>query len=215
MRSRALLLTFALAAVCRAEIIDRIAVTVGRRVITQSDILMEIRLSAFMNQSEPDFGAAPRKKTAERLVERALLENEMEIGNYPTPTPAEVQKQLDTFKKERFPTEDAFRKALARYGITEEELRRYLSEQLAVLRFIDARFGPGVQILDADVRDYYDEHFVKEWENKSGRPAPSLDEVRPQIEDILRERQVDRLMNNWLKEARERTRIDYQPEAFR
>jgi hypothetical protein len=215
MRSRALLLMLALAAVCRAEIIDRIAVTVGRRVITQSDIVMEIRLSAFMNQSEPDFGPASRKKTAERLVERALLENEMEAGNYPAPTPAEVQTQLDTFKKERFPTEDAYPKALARYGIREEDLKRYLSEQLAVLRFIDARFGPGVQILDADVRDYYDEHFVKEWENKSGTPVPSLDEVRSRIEDILREEQVDRLMNNWLKEARERTRIDYKPEAFR
>jgi hypothetical protein len=214
MRRLFLLLTLACMAACCAEIIDRLAVTVGRQAITQSDILTEIRLSAFLNQSNPDFGPASRKKTADRLVERSLFGTEMEIGKYPAPEPKEVEPQLAGLQKERFPSEEAYRKALSKYGIGEEALRQYLLQQIAVLRFIEARFGPGVQLLDADVRDYYSGRFVKEWENKNKKPAPALEEVRSEIEETLRAEQVDRLMDNWLKEARERTRIDYKSEAF-
>ncbi len=214
MRSRILLLILALTAACCAEIIDRIAVTVGKRVITQSDILTEIRLSAFMNQSEPDFGPASRNKTAGRLVDRALFDNEMEIGKYVAPEQSKVDSEIAQLKQERFPTQDAYREALAKYGIREEDLQHYLFQQLAVLRFIDARFGPAVQILEADARDYYNDHFVKQWENKNKKPPPAFEEVRSEIEDTLREQQVNSLMDNWLKETKERTRIDYRPEAF-
>jgi hypothetical protein len=213
MRTRFLLLILVCLAAVGAEVIDRLAVTVGSQAITQSDIVKEIRLSAFMNQSEPDFGPVSRKRTADRLVDRALFRTEMEIGRYPAPQPKDVGAELAEMKK-KFPSEEAYRQSLAKYGIGEKDLRQYLSEQLAVLRFIEARFGPGVQILEADVRDYYNEHFVKEWENENKKPPPPFDEVRSEIEERLRAQQVDRLMDNWLKEAKARTRIDYKPGAF-
>ncbi len=213
MRTLCLLLVLGCLEEGSAEVIDRLAVTVGRQAITQSDILKEIRLSSFMNQSEPDFGSASRKRTADRLVDRALFRTEMETGKYPEPQPNEIQPQLAEIRQ-RFPTADTYRKALAKYGISEEDLKRYLLEQLAVLRFIEARFGPGVQILEGDVRDYYSERFAKEWENKNKKPAPPFDEVRSEIEETLRTQQVDRLMDSWLKQSREQTRIDFKAEAF-
>jgi hypothetical protein len=213
MRSCRLLMILACMASCGAEIIDRLAVTVGRQAITQSDILTEIRLSAFLNRLPPDFGPASRKTAASRLVDRALFRSEMEIGRYPAPQPDEMESALADVRK-RFPNQEAYRKGLAEYGIEEKDLRRYLLEQLAVLRFIEARFGPAVQVLEADVLDSYNERFVKEWENRNKKPAPAFEEVRSKIEETLRAQQVDRLLENWLKEARERTRIDYRPEAF-
>lgn len=79
MRARILLLAV-LCGAAPAEVLDRIAVTVGKRVITDSDVRREIRLSAWMNGTPPDFSPASRRRTAERLVERALAETEMEIG---------------------------------------------------------------------------------------------------------------------------------------
>ena len=43
-----LVLLFIAAFACRAEVIDRIAVVVGNGVITESEILREIRLTAFL-----------------------------------------------------------------------------------------------------------------------------------------------------------------------
>jgi hypothetical protein len=201
-------------ALCRAEIIDRVAVTAGKRAVTQSDILREIRLSAFFNQAEPDFSSPARRKAAERLVERALMEGEMEIGRYPAPQSSEIEAALSTMKKDRFPTEESYRGALAKYGLRAEDVQLHLLLQAAVLRFIDARFGPAVQVPEADIIDYYRNRFLPQWKQGAGRPAPGFDEVRREIEETLRAEHVDRLVDDWLKEAKDRIRIEFKEEAF-
>jgi len=203
-----------LCAAAPAEVLDRIAVTVGNRVITDSDVRREIRLSAWMNGTPPDFSPASRRRTAERLVERALAETEMDIGKYPAPEAAEADAQLAELQKERFPQAGALNRALAAAGLTAAELRGYLLEQLAVLRFIDARFGPAVLISEEELQSYYSGAFTKQWAADGGRPVPPFEEVRGQIEEILRAGRIDRLLDEWLKEAKARTRIVYIEEAF-
>jgi hypothetical protein len=213
LRRMCLLLLLSMA-LCRAEIIDRVAVTVGKREVAQSDILREIRLSAFFNQAEPDFTPPARRKAAERLVERALMENEMEIGRYPAPQSTEIEAAFSTMKKDRFPTEESYRSAVAKYGISEEDVKLYLLLQAAVLRFIDARFGPGVQIAESEMRGYYASRFVPGWQDRDGKPAPAFEEVRREIEQNLRAERADRLVDDWLKEAKARIRIEFKEEAF-
>jgi len=53
-----------------AEIIDRIAVSVGNQAVTTSDIDREIRVTALLNRSQPDFSPAARRATADRMVEQ-------------------------------------------------------------------------------------------------------------------------------------------------
>jgi hypothetical protein len=197
------------------EVIDRVAVTVANRVITQSDILKEIRLSAFLNRAEPDLGVASRKRAAERLVERALFEIEMDIGRYTVPPINEIEPELASFTKEHYAGQEAYRKDLPKYRIDETALKIYLLQQLSVLRFIDARFGPGVQILESDVQDYYSNRYIRRWQSGNpGKAVPALEEAQGEIEEALRGEQVNRLVDQWLVEARTRTRIEYKPEAF-
>jgi hypothetical protein len=203
-----------LAAAGRAEIIDRIAVTVGNRVIAASDVALEIRLSAFIDQAKPDFSPESKRRTADRLVERALIQEEAELSRYPSPDASEAEPALASLKKEQFSGDAAYHEALSSYGITEEELKGYLLEQTAVLNFIDIRFGPSFQFLEDDLRAYYSERFVPQWKNRSREPAPAFDEVRDQVADALRADRANRLMDEWLKEAKGRARIVYKPEAF-
>ena len=214
MRRRMCLLLLLSMALCRAEIIDRVAVTAGKREVTQSDILREIRLSAFFDQADPDFSPPARRKAAERLVERALMENEMDIGRYPAPQSSEIEAAFSTMKKDRFPTEESYRGALVRYGLRTDDVRLFLLLQAAVLRFIDARFGPAVQILEAEMSDYYKSRFVPQWKSGAGKPAPAFEEIRREIEEDLRAERVDRLIDEWLKEAKDRIRIEFKEEAF-
>jgi hypothetical protein len=213
MRARTLLLAV-LCGAAPAEVLDRIAVTVGQRVITDSDVRREIRLSAWMNAAPPDFSPASRRRAAERLVERALAQTEMEIGKYPAPAAAETEAQLAELQKERFPQPGALERALDAAGLTAAELRGYLSEQLAVLRFIDARFGPAVLIGEEELQSYYAGAFTQQWKAEGGQPVPPFEEVRGEIGDILRAAHIDRLLDAWLKEAKARARIVYVEEAF-
>lgn len=202
------------AALCAAEVIDRIAVTVGKHVITESELLREIRLTALLNGEQPDFGPDARRKTAERQVERALIRTEMEMSRYPMPHATEAEPMLKEVKQQRFRSEAEYRKALEKYGVAEAELRQHLLHQLATLRFIELRFRPGIQVLESEMRDYYEKRLLPEWDNKNRKKPPAFDEARAEIEELMIAERVDRLVDQWLKQARARTRIEYREKAF-
>ena len=197
-----------------AEIIDRVAVKFGNQAITESAIRLEIRLAAFLNGEPPDLSSASRRKAAERMVDQVLMRNEMVVSQYPTPETSAVDEYLATVRKQRFASEAEYRAALATYGIGEEALKEHLLRQISILRFIEIRFRPGVQFLDTEVREYYDKRFVPEWQNKTRRPLPVFEDARPEIEKILLNERVDRAVENWLQEARSRTRIQFMEKAF-
>ena len=71
------------AACAPAVIVDRIAIAVGDKTITDSEIDRRIRLTAFQNHEKPDFSLAARRATARQLIDQKLIEREMDVGRYP------------------------------------------------------------------------------------------------------------------------------------
>jgi hypothetical protein len=204
----------ALAGAGGAEVIDRIAVSVGNRVITTAEIEREARLTAFLNGAAPDLSPEGRKKTAERLIEQRLVKRELEAANYPEPDRAGVEDGLREIKA-RHKTAAAYQEALARYAITDEDLREHLIWQQAFLRFIDVRFRPAAQVSEEDVREYF-EKTVKPLADRAnpGKPA-DIERYREQIEAKLTGERVDAELDRWLQAARRRNRVEYREGAFR
>ena len=203
----------ALAPLALPAVIDRIAVSVGNRVVTTSDIDREIRVTAFQNGVKPDFSPANKRTTADRMVEQTLIRREMEISRYPVPGVAEIEGDLaDTRKHYR---DDAdFQRALAEYGITEQDLKDELLWQRTVVLFTDVRFRPGVQVSDQDIQDYFDKvEAPAARAAHPGRPV-ALEDFRSKIEATLAGQRVDQQVDIWLREARNRTEIVYHPEAL-
>jgi hypothetical protein len=197
-----------------AEVIDRIAVTVGNRVITESMVISEIRLAAFQDGKEPDFSPAAKRAAAERLVDRMLLIQEMDDSRYPEPAMADILEQIAGFRKQQFPSEEAFRTELARRFLDETELRQYFQLQHRILQFIEVRFRTGVQVSSEEIAAYFDTQ-VKPQFVKEGRPAPSLDDVSEKIEEVLTSKRVDAATEEWLKQSRALARIRFRAEVFR
>jgi hypothetical protein len=207
---RALLIL--LAAAAPAEIIDRIAVTVENQPIAESKVLEELRLTAFLNGEKAEITAEAKRAAAGRLVEQELIRREMQLTQYPPPDPEEVEALLAAIVKP-FGSEAAFNEALKNHGIAKEELRQVLERQAAVLRFIDLRFRPEVQVIEPDIRLYYDTVLVPEFEKKN-MPPPPYDEARTQCEEAIVGQRVDKRVDSWLAETKERTRIHYEEDAF-
>jgi hypothetical protein len=170
-----------------ADVIDRVAVVVGTTVITETEVLQETRLEAFLNGAQLDLGPAARRTAAERLVDQSLIRAEMQMGNYPQPSGAEIDSMLANLKKERFPQESEYRDALTRYGITEEILRRHLGWQLSAIRFTDARFSAD-PATDGDSA------------NRASAAAPAA--------------AVDQQLDAWLKQTRAGVKVQFKPGAF-
>jgi hypothetical protein len=96
----------------------------------------------------------------------------------------------------RYGSEAAFQQALARYGITREQFNAHFQWQIAVLQFTEMRFqtttlAPAPQ---------------GQAERSAPGAAPGGQPAQPSLDERLGE---------WLENARQRTRVNFMPEAFR
>ena len=183
----------ALTVVCHAAIIDRVAIVAGRHPILDSAITSDIRVTGFLNGAAPDFSTASRKQAASRLIDQQLIRDQIRSGDYPIARNAEADELLAQIRQERFAAPVQYRAALQRYGITEQELKDRLLWQLTVLRFIDARFRPQVIVSEEEI----------ERAQKTSRAG------RKSIVDQITGERVNTLLDDWLKEQRAQTRIEY------
>jgi hypothetical protein len=197
----------------RAEIVDRVSVVVGTRVIKQSDIDRDIRVVSFLNQAQPDFGERSRKQSASRLIDQLLIRQDIQATGAAPAALGGMEQLLMQIKKGRFANDMQYRQALAEYGLSEEDLRSALLWQLTVLRFIDQRFGSAAAISDQDIEKYFNSHRAEL--TKSHVAARSANDVRPEVEaEILGER-ANQQFETWIDQTRKDTRIEYREESLR
>jgi hypothetical protein len=203
-----------LAATAPAEIIDRIAVAVGNRVVTAGDIDRQLRLAAFLSGAKPDMSVESRRKMAETMVDQKLVSRELETAHYPEPSATRIDAAFADFKKDYFASEAEYSRALAEAGLTEADVKEQLLWQRRWLSFVAARFRPAVQVTDAEIREYYEKTVLPA--AKAGNPGATftLEEFRDPILTKLTGDRVDQAMAEWLAETRARTEIVFHDEAF-
>jgi hypothetical protein len=197
-----------------AVVVDRVAIIVGKRVVKTSDLERDLRVSQFLNRQPLDLSPANRRKVADRLITQELIHQEVMNGGYSRPTEKDVDAFVQKLKRDRFSNSDAqLRSALARYELTEDELRQYLLWQLTVLRFIDERFRPGVLVTDEDVRAYYEANLAEL--QKANPKNSSREALEPTIRETLIGERVNQNFEEWLTNTRQRLRIEYRDPILR
>lgn len=200
---------FLACSVLYAEIIDRISLTVGRTVISESQINTEIRVTAFLEDQKPDFAAASRKQAIDRLINQTLIRREIELTRFPAPKPADADPLLAQVKAAHpKPAPD-----LAAAGLKPDELSRHLLWQLTLLRFVEYRFRPAVNISEPDLRNFYDQQAAK-W-HEADKAIPPFNGVRTELEALLTQQRVDQALDRWLGEQRTQTPIIFRDGPVR
>jgi len=179
-------LLLAWAAGAQTGVVDRVAVVVGNQAITESEVILEARLEAFLNEGAVSLGPVERKAAAERLVDQQLIRNEMELGGYAMPEEKDGDAVLRNFRQKNYRSTPAFRAALEKYGLTEDELKRHLLWQAAAMKFTEQRF-----------------------QFRALAPADNNSADRASDGAALEDQ-----MDAWLKQARSGTRIQFKEAAF-
>jgi hypothetical protein len=205
-----LVITLLLGIPAYAAVVDRIAVTVGNQVVTETEVIQEIALTAFLNGEKPVFTAGNKRKAADQLVEQKLVRKEMDMGHY-SEAGDDQAKELLAKTAKNLGGEEQMRRELAADGLTESDLEKHLLWQLTLVRFIDLRFRPAIQVTAQDVSDYYQRVVVPK--QKPGQ-AVALADVRDQILQVLTTERADQQLDEWLKHAKTTTRIEYRKEVF-
>lgn len=201
------------AALPGAVVLDRIAVVVGNHVIKTSDIDRDLRVTAFLNREQFGVNTDAKHHAAERLIDQEIVRQEILTGGYkqaPQEEGGELVKQLvhSTYGG----SQERFHATLARYGLTEDQLRAHLLWQVTVLRFIDQRFRPGVLVTDDEVRDYYQQHLADLRRQYPG--LSTLEALQPKIRELLEGERINQAFTQWLEQARRRYHIEYRQEAL-
>jgi hypothetical protein len=194
-------------------VIDRIAVVVGKHAIKTSDIDRDLRVTEFLNRMPLDLSGAAKRKSADRLVDQAVIRDAIAAGGYNRATDADAEKMLDEIRRDRYAGSDArLRQDLMRYGLSEDDLREELLWQITVLQFIDERFRPGVMVTDQQVRAYYDQHLAQlRRENPVNSSFPALEQ---KVRGIVEGEEVNKQFEAWLDQARKDQKVEFKSEAF-
>jgi peptidyl-prolyl cis-trans isomerase SurA len=151
------------------QLVDRIVAIVDQEPILQSDLQLEIQNYVFearsTNRTLPEDQSEIHREVMDRLIESKLLvakakREGLVIGD--DELEAEVDRRMGEVAR-RFGGDTALRAELARSGMTLEDLRLRNREvtrnRLYSMRIVQAFIRPNVEVLDNDVRAYYDAHL--------------------------------------------------------
>ena len=209
------LLIAALALSVHAEVVDRIAASVDNKVITQSEVELQIRVAAFQDGVPPDLSTKHKHEVLDTMIDQKLIQRDLQNSRYPVPDPAELNPAVEQFKREHYKSDAEYQQALASYKITDQDFRDLLLWEKTLSAFIDVRFTSSSQVSDPEIEEYF-EKTVKPLALQAhpGEPV-MLEAYRDQIEKRLEGDRANRQMETWLRGARRRSQVIVHEEALK
>ena len=211
-RVLALLCLLACPCVSAAEVLDRIAVTVDKQVIAESDVIRYLRVAAFLDRKPVDLSGAAKRTAAAALVDRYLMLEESDDSHITLPSVDATAALLQQVKAQ-YPSEAAYQAALREYHIGEQDLEKHLLAGMRALRFTDLRFRPEIQISDQELNVAYNK-YAAEWRATHSGTPPSLEDNRADLEKLLTDQRASEALDEWLVTARQKRHVEYREAAF-
>jgi peptidyl-prolyl cis-trans isomerase SurA len=203
-----------------ADVLDSVVAVVDNHAILASDVAEEIRLSVL----DPSQGAtetlAPARALDE-LISRTLIQQQMrrEDVQAAAPSPDEVNVRIEEIRKElpacassRCASDDDWKAFLTAHTLTPEGVAAYLRNRMEILRFIEQRFRQGIRVPPAEIETYYRSTLLPQY--AVGAEVPPLEKVAPRIEEILLQRQVNALFDDWLRNLRRQGEVEILDPAL-
>ncbi len=186
------------------ELLDRIVATVNGHAILLSDWQDEVRYEAFIGGRKLQSVTAQDKKAAlDRLTDRELLREQQDTVETVPISAEEIDKQLEAMKADVAREAMPWGEALAKYQLTEADLRNHIALELSQLRFIDARLRPSIQVEPDEIAAYYRSHLSS---STGGRPI-SLQEATPKIHELLTQEKMNQELSSWLESLRAQAEV--------
>lgn len=185
-----------------AEILDRIVAVVNGSVLTLSDVEAARRFG-LIDAAEGDFRSA-----VERTIDRRLALIEAERYAPPEPSAARLDEAVAAARA-RFASDAAFEAALKETGLTIDQLRRHLRDDLRLRTYEQQRFGLAMQPTDDDLRAFFQANAERF--RRGGVPA-AYEDVRADVGAALVQERTAAAIREWLSGLRRRADIRILPQ---
>ena len=192
------------------QLLDRMVAVVNKHVILESELDQAVRVEYLMQGKPLDkVSSADSVAVLDRLVDRALLEQQILHPEMLAPTPEELADQLKEVRQQvpGAATDAGWKSLLATYDLTQQDIEEHLVSEVRELRFVDLRFRGLVRVDKNDISNYYQQKFLPQLRSQ-GAAEPPLAQVSGQIEKILAEQSIDDMLNRWLETLRAQAHIE-------
>ncbi len=192
-----------------AQVIDRIVATVNGHIILLSDWDEALCYEALLtNRTLAQFTDDDRRAVLDRLIDLELLRGQMKSADFPHATDAEVAARVADARKQypQATSSEAWQVLLAQYHLTEKDLFAHVRQQIDVMRLVDARLRPTVEIDSKSIEAYYRDKFVPKLKQSGASEVPLAD-VSAKIRELLTEEKVSELLVSWLQTLRSEGQI--------
>jgi len=188
----------------QTQIVDAIVVRVEDDIIT----LSELRELATYQQLL-DGRSQSNEEIRSELIEQWVVNNEATTTGFPLPAQTEVDRELSRVEAS-FSSPAVYQQRLEAIGLPAAAVRRIITRQIYLARYLDYKFRSSIQVSDAALADYYRDHLVPELRAK-GQQAPPLTDVTEQIREVLIEQGVNERTAAWFDETKPRLKIELEP----
>lgn len=158
-----------LSALLSAEIVDRVVAVVGNDVITERELdaaYEKDMLGAKESGLVPGgtAGRLNREQYLDKMVDQKVIDQEVKRQGIKVDA-LEVEQAIDRKRESMGMTEDDFARALRRQGITMEQYREQVKEQLTTFRLISVEVRGEIEVKDDEIQAYYKQNPDKFTEN--------------------------------------------------
>jgi peptidyl-prolyl cis-trans isomerase SurA len=196
-------------AVARSEVIDRIVAKVNGHIILQSDLDDALRYEALMSGKPLDqFTDDDRRAVLDRLIDQELLDEQMKSTTFRHASEAEAEGRVAEARKlyPQAATPAGWQTVLKRFQLNEKDLIAHVEQRIDLMRLVDARLRPQVQIDSKSIEAYYRDKFVPQLKRAGAGEVPLAD-VSGKIRELLTQEKVNQLLVSWLQNLRSESKV--------
>jgi peptidyl-prolyl cis-trans isomerase SurA len=194
-------------ATASAEVVDRTIAVVNKHLVTWSDLDEQMRFEALENERPlKSLTAADQRTAFNHLVQDWILRDQMQ-GMLPV-SESDVDTRIAAIRDEWKAVGDDAKWAatLERYGLSAQELGSLVANQVEILRFLEFRVRPMVQVSRQEVDDYYSTTLVPQLKARGETPEPE-DQLSAKILQVLEEQKMNAETDKWINTLRSQSHV--------
>jgi len=150
-----------------AEVVDRIVATVNDDIITLFELnrsfepyAEKVRALGYSIEKEREMLFKVREDMLSRLIDQKIRDQEIKRFNI-TISEKEIDQTIERIKEANFYTDEDLRAALANDGLTMEEYRKQIKEEILRTKLVNLKIKSKIVITEDDIKSYYENHQDK------------------------------------------------------
>ena len=147
------------------QVVDRVVAVVNDDIIslyelnqTMKPFLDKIKSMGYSIEKERQMTFKVRAEMLHQLINQKLTDQEV-VRNNLKASEAEIDSAIERFKELKLYTDEDFREALASQGMTYDNYRAKLRDQILRNKLVNLEGKSKIVITQEDIKAYYDEHM--------------------------------------------------------